>query len=153
MYISKKWCDATSIKKTNKPQAMLFTDKKATIYTVCAENICFPCNCNMNMTYLTSRRGPLKVLSGFLAPLYLAVVSPLSLSSALNLSSMKFTWNNKRAVNYKRAPENWNCNHVTSRLVLSIKLKQDPLTFMWWKLSVNEAPWQSSLMINACSMF
>lgn len=47
------------------------------------------------VTYLTSSRGPLKVVRGFLAPLVLAFVSPLSLSSAFKLSSRKFTWNNK----------------------------------------------------------
>ena len=42
--------------------------------------------------YLTCRRGPLKVVSGFLAPL--VRLSPLSLSSNFRLSSWKLTWNN-----------------------------------------------------------
>lgn len=48
------------------------------------------------ITYLTSNREPLKVVSGFLAPLVLALASPLSLSSDLKLCSRKFTWKNKK---------------------------------------------------------
>lgn len=48
------------------------------------------------ITYLTSNRKPLKVVSGFLAPLVLALASPLSLSSDLKLCSRKFTWKNKK---------------------------------------------------------
>lgn len=88
------------------------------------------------MTYLTSSRGPLKVVSGFLAPLVLPLASPLSLSSALKLSSRKFTWNNKEHLIRK---ETQNTDNVTFIRSLPWKWIVWPLHFMQRKLSVNEA--------------
>lgn len=73
------------------------------------------------MTDLTLSRGPLKVVSGFLIPLVLALVSPLSLSSDLMLSSRKFTWNHKEQVVMEETP-NTDSLHGTYR-VPSLEIK------------------------------
>lgn len=93
---------------STKEQALLVLQTKEGNHVcvcVCADHLCNVINCQSDMftdnvvegggatraTYLTSRSRPLKVVRGFLAPLYLTLVSALSLSSDLKLSSRKFT--------------------------------------------------------------